>query len=217
MADNYLEKKFDEAFGTRKVTRRVGHTLDELLTRNRSTRGYDSRFCVGPHRLKQIIGVNTKIPSARNQQVLRFRPVHTPEECARVLSCIRMGAALPELHLPFPGTEPTAYIVICSTVEANPMVYIDLGISVQSMLLRATEMGLNGLCICAFNKKEITEKLQLPYEPLAVLAIGKGIERHRLATLDSPEQSHNYYRTEDGTLVIPKLPVGQLLIPSDKA
>lgn len=48
MADNYLENKFDEFFGngTRKVVKRVGHSLDELLTKNRSTRGYDKKFVV---------------------------------------------------------------------------------------------------------------------------------------------------------------------------
>ena len=27
MADNYLEKRYDEVFGTKKVTKRVGHTV----------------------------------------------------------------------------------------------------------------------------------------------------------------------------------------------
>lgn len=65
-----------------------------------------------------MIEVNTRIPSARNQQVLRFRPV-LADEAHKVLPHIRLGGALPALRLPFPGTEPNAFIIICSTVEEN--------------------------------------------------------------------------------------------------
>lgn len=212
MADNYLEKKYDEAFGTRKVTKHVGHTLDELLTKNRSTRGYDPQLRVGRERLEKIAAVNCKTPSARNQQVLRFRLVHTPEECAQVLQCVKMGAALPELHLPLPGTEPTGYIAVCAEKEPDPMVYIDLGISVQSMLLRAVEMGLNGLCICAVDRPRLQQALRLPSPPLAVVAVGRSAEHHRLKTITARDP-RNYYREEDGTHVVPKLRLEDLLLP----
>ena len=55
MADNYLEKRYEEVFGTKKVTKRVGHTLDELLLRNRSTRGYHTPYVVRREELEQIV------------------------------------------------------------------------------------------------------------------------------------------------------------------
>lgn len=211
MADNYLEKQFDKTFGTKKVVKHVGHTLDELLTRNRSTRGYDKNFVVTRDRLEKIVAVASKCPSGRNQQVLRFRLVTKDAGADKVLPLIKMGAALPELHLPFPGTEPEAFIVVCSTKQPDPMVYFDLGIVCQSLLLRATEMGLNGLIMAAFNKAKLTEALQLPYEPVAVLAIGKSIEKFRLKEIGEGE-SHNYYREDDGTHVVPKLGLKELII-----
>ncbi|MDJ1645466.1 nitroreductase family protein, partial [Streptomyces pakalii] len=69
------------------------------------------------------------------------------DEAHKVLPHIRLGGALPALRLPFPGTEPNAFIIICSTVEENRYVDMDLGISAQSMLLQAAEIGLNGICI----------------------------------------------------------------------
>lgn len=56
------------------ASRRPLVTLSRLLLKNRSHRGYDPRFIVREDQLRRIIGVNTRIPSARNQQVLRFRP-----------------------------------------------------------------------------------------------------------------------------------------------
>ena len=204
MADNYLEKRYEETLGNGKTrVKRIGHTVDELLTKNRSTRGYKKAYKVSRQELERIAGVCTRIPSARNQQVLRMRLVTHDSGADKVLPLVKMGAALPELHLPFPGTEPEAFIVVCSTVAENPMVDIDLGIAAQSMLLKAVEMGLNGLIIAAFNRTKLQEALSLPYPPLLVLAIGKGDERIELKPIDE-EESHAYYR-EGGVHYVPKV------------
>ena len=204
MADNYLEKRYEETLGNGKIrVKKIGHTVDELLTKNRSTRGYKKAYKVSRSELERIAGVCTRIPSARNQQVLRMRLVTHDSGADLVLPLIKMGAALPELHLPFPGTEPEAFIVVCSTVAENPMVDIDLGIAAQSMLLKAVEMGLNGLIIAAFNRAKLQEALSLPYPPLLVLAIGKGDEHIELKPIDESE-SHAYYR-EGGVHYVPKM------------
>lgn len=213
MADNYLESKFDELHKAKRQTviRQVGQSLDTLLLKNRSYRGYDHQQKVSIETLKTIVGVNNKIPSARNQQVLRFKLVNAENGAALILGNIKMGGALPELHLPFEGTEPEAFIIVCSTIPENKMVDIDAGISVQSMLLKAVELGLRGLIIGAFNKEKIIQALQLPYEPLLILAIGKGNENIRLTEISEGED-HRYYR-KDGTHYVPKVRMEDLIIP----
>lgn len=199
-----------EEYRTRPATPRKPHpTLDGLLLRNRSHRGYDSNFTVRADQLRRIIGVNTKIPSARNQQVLRFRPV-LADEAAKVLSEIRLGGALPELHLPKLGSEPNAFIIVCSTAPEDRYVDIDLGISAQSMLLKAVEIGLNGICIAAFDREHIRRIFSLPCEPLLILAIGRGTDRIELVPIGADE-SRNYYR-RDGTHIVPKIELEKLII-----
>lgn len=211
MADNYLEKRYEETLGSGKIrVKKIGHTVDELLLKNRSTRGYKKAYKVSRVELERIAAVCSRIPSARNQQVLRIKLVTHDSGADRVLPLVKMGAALPELHLPFPGTEPEAFIVVCSTVEENPMVDIDLGIAAQSMLLKVVEMGLNGLIIAAFNRAKLQEALALPYLPLLVIAIGKGDERIELTPIDESE-SHAYYR-RDGIHYVPKVRATELLI-----
>lgn len=210
MADNYLGRKMEEYRARKEApVRRPAVTLTKLLLRNRSYRGYDSRFVVREDQLRTLIEVNTRIPSARNQQVLRFRPVLS-DEAALLLPLIRLGAALPELHLPLPGTEPNAFIVICSTLPEDRYVDMDLGISAQSMLLRAAEIGLNGICIGAFHPARVREALRLPYDPLLILAIGKGAERIELTEI-AADESHAYYR-RDGVHYVPKVRLDDLLI-----
>ena len=208
MADNYLEKRYDEVFGKKTVIRRVGHTLDELLTRNRSTRGYNKDFVVSEDMLRQIVSVNTKIGSGCNRQVLRFKLVTKDTGADKVLQNIKMGAALPELHLPFPGTKPEAFIIVCSTAGDDKLALIDLGMSLQTMSLRAVEMGLNTLIVGAFNKTNISEAFELPYDPIAILCVGKGNERFQIVPIHADE-SHAYYRRE-GVHYIPKVRLEEL-------
>jgi len=211
MADNYLENRYNEVFGSKKTIKKVGQTLDSMLLKNRSTRGYDPDILITEDVLKKIINVNTKVASARNQQVLRFKMVTKNTGADIVLENIKLGGALPELHLPFAGTEPNAFIIICSTVKENKFIDMDLGISMQSMLLKAVEIGLNGIIIAAFNKDEISKAFNLKYEPLAVLAIGKSKEVIKLVNIN-PEDNHNYYRDENNIQYVPKIAVDNLII-----
>ena len=211
MADNYLEKRYEETLGRAKIKiKRIGHTVDQLLLKNRSHRGYNKNYVVSRAELERIVGVCSRLPSGCNQQVLRFFLVTRESGADRVLPLIRMGAALPELHLPFPGTEPEAFIVCCSTVKESKLVDIDLGIALQSMALKAVEMGLNTLMIGAFNREKLQEALQLPLEPLMVLAVGKGTDRVELVLTDA-EAPRAYYRKE-GVHYVPKVRASELIL-----
>lgn len=184
-------------------------TLSSLLCKNRSTRGFDASFKVRKDQLMRIVSVNTKVASARNKQMLRFCLV-TEERAHLVLPYIRMGNALHDIELPLPGTEPNAFVVVCSVCEPHASTFVDLGISVQSMLLQAVEIGLNGVCLMSFDKEKIKKNLSLPYEPLMVVAIGKSAEKIQL--VDIPVDGNcNYYR-KDGVHYVPKLSVEELII-----
>lgn len=214
MADNYLEKKFEEFHsgkgqGTRHKVVQSNMSLNSLLLKNRSYRGYDPGRIVTEEELRQIVEVCTKVPSGKNQQVLRFKLV-TGEDAPRLQRLTKWGAALPELNLPYEGTEPPAFIIICSTEAENKWVDIDLGIAAQSMLLKAVEMGLNGICIGAFNKGEVIKEFELKYEPVLLLAIGKGAEHIQLTHIKEGEKQA-YYR-KDGVHFVPKLGLEDLIL-----
>ena len=217
MADNYLEKKFDEFYNGRKAAvKHPGVSLDALLGRNRSCRGFQKDYKVHRLQLERIAGVCSKVASAMNRQPLRFRLVTAADEgdgrrpSDIVLGHIHLGGALPELHLPLGGTEPEAFIIICSAVPEDRYVDMDLGIAAQSMLLKATEMGLGGVIVCAFDRETLRRDLALPLDPLAVLAIGKPAEHFALRAVSAGD-SLKYFR-EDGVHVVPKLQLPDLLV-----
>ena len=211
MADNYLEKRQEELAHAqnKKVVRRQNPSLDTLLHCNRSYRGFDPARKVTRAELRALVGSVCLTASGMNRQPLRFRLVCGPE-AACVLPLITLGAALPQEHLPKPGTEPGAFIVVCSDVAEDRVVDIDLGFAAQSILLKATEMGLGGIFVLNFRKEALQEALALLLEPIAVIAIGKPAEQVFLLPA-APGDSLAYYRRE-GIHFVPKLPVDALLI-----
>lgn len=211
MADNYIERREEELRKAgRTVVRRNTPSLDSLLLRNRSHRGFDNSYVVAMRQLETIVSVNNKIPSSKNGQFFRFRlldPASGGEDFCRFL---HFGAYLPELHLPLPGTEPRAFIIACTTIPESPSMYIDLGIALQSMALKAVEIGLNALIVRAFNHQEVKDALGLPLEPVAVLAIGKGSDRIELTEV--PGGSDLRYYRKDGVHYVPKIRIEDLII-----
>lgn len=209
MADNYLEKKEAELREKRPVVVRKNASLETLLKRNRSYRGYDRTRAVTQDDLVEMVRTVTWTASGMNAQPLRFRLV-TGEDAAKVHPLVKLGAALPEEHLPHPGEEPSAYIIACSVQPENRVVDMDLGIAGQSILLKATEMGLGGIFILNFKAEALQEALSLSLKPLAVFGIGKPSERIFLMPCHEGD-SLDYYR-KDGVHFVPKLQVEDLLV-----
>ena len=213
MADNYLEKRYEEVFGKgsgKTVRKVVNPSLNSLLLKNRSHRSFSHSHIVTDEALRDIIAVNSRIASAMNQQVLRFRPVSDPVQTLAISSIIRLGAALPQEKLPPPGAEPPAYIVVCSTVEENRWVDIDLGISLEAMSLKAVELGLNATIVGSFDRDALRRLLDADnMHPLALLAVGKGCDKIQLLSIREGE-SHAYYRKE-GIHYVPKLGLDELI------
>ena len=209
MADNYLGRKMEEYEAQKCASVRTRWvSLQSLLAKNRSTRGFDTSFKVRKDQLLSLVEAARLAPSARNQQVLRYRLV-TEEEAQLLLPHIRLGGALPELNLPLKGFEPNAFVVICSDKEGR-YVDMDMGIATQTMLLRAVEMGLNGVCIAAFDHKAVCEALQLPIAPQLILAIGRSAER--IEVVDIVEGDSTTYYRKNGTHFVPKLRTEDLII-----
>ena len=209
MADNYLENKFEE-YRSKPAVKKKAVSLGTLIRKNRSYRGYDPSCVVTQAQLRRIAEVCTKVPSGRNQQALRFKLLTRDTGSEKMQGLYKLGGALPELHLPFPGTEPEAFIIICCVREPDRWVNMDIGIAAQSMLLKATEMGLGGICIGAFNPAAVTEAFSLPFPPQLVLAIGKPAETIELVPVRAGDDL-KYYR-RDGIHYVPKITLDDLIL-----
>ena len=187
--------------------------LEELVLKNRSYRSFDESRRVSREELLRFVNLARLTPSARNRQPLVYRLVYTPEECAAVLP-LTGWAGLLKIKLPPEGHAPTAYIVICCDTEIAPNYenfLRDAGITAQTIMLAATEVGLGGCMIGSFNPEKLKETLGIAakYRPMLVLALGKPDEKIELKTAENGDI--NYYR-EDGVHYVPKRRLEDIII-----
>lgn len=262
MADNYLETRYEEVFGagakSKNIVKRVNVSLNTLLVKNRSTRRYRQDAHVSPEQLRTIVEVNTKLASAMNRQVLRFRIVTdnvtvgnttadatgravvdaavnavenaTENATGNVADCAAGRIAeeakfaicsdadllrtvlFREQMIP---ESANAFIIVYSVIPEDRYVDMDLGISLQSMSLKAVEMGFNCLIKGNIDSAKISSlfdgaETDVQLHPLAVLCIGKSAESIYLKPTDDASELEPY--TKEGVHYVPKLQIDSLLL-----
>ena len=150
-------------------------TLDEILNLRYSCRAYDSRP-VSEGDLTAICEAARLAPSACNSQTWRFVVVRDRNLISRVCN----EAMRPVIRNQWMKEAPVL-IVGCSKLDvvANKIgsavtgieyYQIDLGIAMEHMVLKATELGLGTCWIGWFREDRIKEILEIP-EKIKVLAL----------------------------------------------
>ena len=195
--------------------------LKELVTKNRSWRGYNENRRVTREELMDLVDHARLCPSSVNGQPFRYYLAWEKEEVDRIQKLTRWARALPQMTLPHPGMCPTAFIIITqdTNIGANLMRYQkDVGIVAQTMLLAATEKGLGGCMIGNFVAAEVKEELQLPENlaPMLIVAIGEPAEDIRLVEIEEGEPT-NYYRDENDVHYVPKRKLEDVVLFRDSA
>jgi len=153
--------------------------FDQLLEDRRSVRSFDDRP-VKEQDLISIIKAARLAPSACNSQTWRFVAV-TKRETIQKLSAQGMRPVIPNRWV----EQAPLLIVGCSQLDviANRIgtgvtgieyYQIDLGIAMEHMVLKATELGLGTCWIGWFKEQKVKEILEIPkrIKVSAMLAVG---------------------------------------------
>ena len=174
--------------------------IRELLERNRSVRRFQGDRRIGEDELKGLVELARFCASGRNIQPLKDRIVCSPEECAAVFPHLKWAGYYSAWDGPEPSERPVAYLVQCLDTEIAMDCLCDDGLQLEAITLGATERGIGGCIIKAFNPAGVAEALGLPegMKPRYVLALGYPAEEVRLVPMDedAPE-GYKYYRDGD--------------------
>ena len=180
----------------------------DLVKKSRSFRGYDENRKITREELADFADCARFAPSSVNRQPFKYYLACEPEQLAKIQPLTGWARALPDMRLPHPGKEPTAFIVICQNKEwdADLTRYQrDVGIVAQTMLLAAAEKGLGGIMIGNFSPEKLSAALELPetLAPMLIVAFGKPDEEIVLTEVGEGE-SIKYYRDENDVHYVPK-------------
>ena len=185
----------------------------ELVKKNRSTRAFDGSREITREELIALVDLAHNSPSANNRQPLRYFLSCDKETNALIQGYTHWAGLLKDIKLPPENMEPAAFIVIyvdkniCPNVQAAGK---DVGIAAQTIMLGATEMGLSGCMIGAFDRP-LNDALDMgeDYEISLLVALGKPNEEIRIIESDGDTA---YYREGDLKHVVPKLKLEKIIL-----
>ena len=190
--------------------------IRDLAIKNRSYRAYDRTRRITREELVELVDMTRYVASSVNDQPLKYYIASEEADVAKVQKMTIWAKGLPELNLPYPGTEPVAFVVIC--IDENLRVggrnYLrDVGAVAQTMLLAAVEKGLGGIMIGSIMKDSLKQFFNMPdnIEPNLVVAFGKPAEE--IVITECKDGNTKYYRNAEGNIhYVPKRPLSEILM-----
>jgi len=187
--------------------------LKDLITKNRSTRRFHQEVAVDRATLRKLVDLARLSASGSNRQPLKFVLSADPDKNARIFLCLRWAGYLKDWPGPAEGERPAAYIVILGDTEISKSCGVDHGIAAQSIMLGATEQGLNGCIIASIDRPALREVLDIParYEILLVLALGQAGETVVIDPVGA-DGDIKYWRDAAGVHHVPKRALDDLIL-----
>lgn len=150
--------------------------------------------------------------SARNSQLIRYSLISDKKVCNEIFKNIKFAGAIewnPTLE-----ESPCAYILLSATTETssdNGLLYFDMGLATQNILLIAKELGYNGCIVGAYNKKEVEKIAELKSEFKSHFLIALGLAKDNVYTVPSVLDNIKYSRIGNNHYV-PKLPLDEVIL-----
>lgn len=187
--------------------------IKDLVFRNRSYRRFEESFKIGEDCLKELTELARLSPSAANLQPLKYILSCESGKNSVIFSHLAWAGYLKEWGGPREGERPSAYIIILGDTNISKSFGCDYGITAQSILLGAVELGLGGCMIASVKKEELKKALNIPiqYEVLLVIALGKPKEIVIIEPIGN-DGNIKYWRDNKGVHYVPKRALKDIIL-----
>lgn len=186
--------------------------LLDLIIKTRSYRRFDESHTIESNQLKALVQLAGLASSARNAQALRYKIIDSQKDRDSLFPLLAWAGYLTEWPGPELGERPTAYIIVVHDTVVNPNIHCDDGLAIQNILLGATEQGLGGCILGAFDKEKIKSLfgIEKKFDIKYIIALGKPTEK--VVIEEVQDNNIRYWRDENGVHHVPKRNVEDILI-----
>jgi nitroreductase len=188
----------------------------DLIIQNRSYRRFDESVKITLSQLENLVELARFSSSSRNLQPLKFILSDSRERNKIIFQTLSWAGYFKDWPGPEEGERPSAYIIMLGDTKIAHSFSIDPGISAQSILLGAIEMGYGGCIIGTVNKDQLEKLLKIPahLEVLYVIALGKPVEVVQIENL-AENGDIKYWRDEQKVHHVPKRLLKDLIVKID--
>jgi len=187
--------------------------IKELVTKNRSYRKFNSSRQINRDELIKLIDLARLTASSKNKQPLKYKLILNKDEVDFVFDQLNWAWYLKNWKGPEIGERPTSYILVFLDNDINDNAFIDVGISSQTILLGAVEMGLGGCIVRTVNRYEMNKRFNFAenLNLVQVIAIGEPAQTVEIVDMEKDGNIH-YYENEELVHFVPKRPLDEILI-----
>ena len=187
--------------------------IKDLILKNRSYRKFQNNRKIEVDTLEKLVDLARTTPSSKNLQPLRYILVTDEGDVDFVFSQLKWAWYLKTWEGPAKEERPPAYIIMCIDTNVNEKALIDSGISAQTILLGATELGMGGCIIRTVNGYKVSRHFELPsnIEIVQVIALGYPDQNIQLTEI-SDNEPIEYFEDESGTHFVPKRKLEDIIL-----
>jgi nitroreductase len=190
--------------------------IKELILKNRSYRRFKGNYTIDDKELYDIIELAGLSASAGNKQPLKYKIVNDKKQNDIIFDNIKWAFYLTDWDGPEINQRPSSYILVLhdKKIDQKPeLIYCDMGLAIQNMLLGLIEKGLGGCIIGSFNRENIKKSININdnYEILLIVAAGKPDEKINLEIVGE-DGNIKYYRDKNDNHHVPKRKLEDIII-----
>ena len=178
----------------------------DAIRKRRTIRRYKQEP-VADATLLELVEAASLAPSGANTLPLRYVIARTPQLVEQIFMLTAWGGHVKPNRNPVWGVSaPAAFIAVCTPQAAAnlPLTHADAGAAIQSILLRAVELGLGACWLGAFDKQQADKILRFKdMACLYLVAVGAPGEAPVKETIKIGE-STKYFLDSNDVLHVPK-------------
>ena len=181
-----------------------------LVKNTRAVRRFKQNVIIDKSELIDIIDLTRTVSSSKNMQPLKYIAITDEKIKNELYKPLKWAAHLSEWDQS-KNEKPSAYILIVNDTSIDGFAMIDLGISLQTIMLGLRAKGYDGCPLASIDKVAYKTLFNLDnhLEPMLIIAIGKSSETIELVDV---KDDTNYYRDEDGNHFVPKRTLENVLL-----
>lgn len=190
-------------------------SLLDIIRKNRSYRRFYQDTEIPMEHLELMVEAARYSASSRNIQPLKYILCNCREKNEKIFPTLAWAGYLTDWDGPVEGERPSAYIVQLLDKNISATASCDHGITAQSILLQAVELGYGGCIIASVKREALAALLGLPenLEILQVIALGR--PKEIVVVDDMADNAYKYWREADGTHHVPKRRLDELIVRID--
>ena len=184
--------------------------FDEVISKRRSIRRF-KQTPVEDEKLSQMLEAARFAPSGGNTQKLRYYVIRDKNAAEEVFMHTKWAAHVAPRRNPVWGLNaPPVFIAVSAPLDTIP--FADAGASIQSMMLKAADIGLGTCWIGSFDHEKTAKALNVAPDEKILFLVAVGYPDEFPVSEDIPANCPTkYYLDREDVLHVPKFTVDAIV------